>query len=159
MKRRVAITGTGIVSSLGIGSEKFWHAVKNGKSGISKIERIDLSDIPTKVGAEIKDFDPNEFIEKKQIKRTDRFAQYALAATQMAIENAKLDLETLDKERLGVIIGTGIGGIETLENQHQVLLEKGAGRVSAFFVPMMLPNMASGLIAINTGPKVSSNVL
>lgn len=153
MKRRVVITGTGVISSLGIGTEKFWHAVKNGKSGINRIERIDLSDIPTKVGAEIKDFDPNDFIEKKQIKRMDRFAQYALAAAQMAIENAKLNLETLDKERLGVIIGTGIGGIETLENQHQVLLEKGAGRVSAFFVPMMLPNMASGLIAIKYGAK------
>ncbi|MFZ5989099.1 MAG: beta-ketoacyl-ACP synthase II [Bacillota bacterium] len=153
MKRRVVITGTGVISSLGFGTEKFWNSIKNGKSGISRIERVDVSDMPTKVGAEIKDFDPNEFIEKKEVKRMDRFSQYAVAAAQMAIESAKLDIEKVNKERMGVIIGSGIGGIETLENQYQVLNEKGPGRVSAFFVPMMIPNMASGLVSIKYGAK------
>ncbi|MCX7711433.1 MAG: beta-ketoacyl-ACP synthase II [Clostridia bacterium] len=153
MKRRVVITGTGVVSSLGNGTEAFWNSIKNGKCGIHKIERVDISDLPTKVGAEIKDFDPSVYIDKKEIRRMDRFSQYAVSAAQMAIANAKLDLESISKERLGVVIGTGIGGIETLENQHQVLLEKGPGRVSAFFVPMMIPNMASGLIAIRFGAK------
>ncbi|MCC5466281.1 beta-ketoacyl-ACP synthase II [Pelosinus baikalensis] len=153
MNRRVVITGMGAVSSLGIGVDKFWESIKEGKSGISRIERIDVSDLPTQVGAEIKDFDPNQFIEKKEIKRMDKFAQYAMAAAQMAIEIAQLNIETMNKERIGVMIGSGVGGIETIENQHKTLLEKGAGRVSPFFVPMMLANMASGLIAIKYGVK------
>lgn len=153
MKRRVVITGVGAVSSLGIGTNKFWQSIKNGKCGFSKIQRVDVSDLPTQVGAEIKDFDPGEFIDKKELKRMDRFAQFAMAAAQMAVEESKLDFGKINMERVGVIIGTGIGGIETLENQHKVLLEKGPGRISAFFVPMMIPNMASGLIAIKFGAK------
>ena len=153
MKKRVVITGTGVISSLGNSTAEFWHNIKRGKSGISKIDRADVSDLPTTVGAEIKNFDPSEFIDKKEIKRMDRFAQFAVAAAQMAIEDSKLDMEGLDKERLGVIIGTGIGGLETLENQHKILLEKGPGRVSPFFVPMMIPNIAAANIAIKYGAK------
>lgn len=153
MNRRVVITGMGAISSLGIGTDKFWQSIKEGKSGISRIERIDVSDLPTQVAAEIKNFDPTQFIEKKEIKRMDRFAQYAMAATQMAVMEAQLDFDIVNRDRIGVMIGSGVGGIETIENQHKALLEKGAGRVSPFFVPMMLANMASGLIAIKYGIK------
>jgi len=153
MKRRVVITGTGSVSSLGMGSDNLWKSIKIGKCGISRIERIDVSDLPAKVGAEIKDFDPSEFMDKKEVKRTDRFAQFALAAAQMAIEDSKINLDNVNKERVGVIIGTGIGGIETMLAQHREFLEKGYRRVSPFVVPMMIPNMASGLIAIKYGAK------
>ncbi len=153
MNRRVVITGMGAISSLGCGADKLWESIKQGKSGISKIERIDVADLPTQVGAEIKDFDPNQFLEKKEIKRMDRFAQYALAATQMAVEEAKIDFAKINKDRIGTIIGTGIGGIESIENQHRLLLEKGTSRISPFLVPMMLPNMAAGLIAIKYGVK------
>ena len=114
MKRRVVITGVGSVSSLGIGSDNLWKSIKMGKCGISRIERIDVSDLPVKIGAEIKDFDPSEFMDKKEVKRTDRFAQFALAAAKIAIEDSKLNLDKVNKERMGVIIGTGVGGIETL---------------------------------------------
>lgn len=153
MKRRVVITGMGSVSSLGIGNDKLWEGIKTGKSGISRIERVDVSDLPTKVGAEIKNFDPGEFIDRKEIKRMDRYSQYAMAASKMAVEDSKLDIDKVNKERIGVIIGSGIGGIETLENQFHVLGEKGPGRVSAFFVPMMIANMASALVAIKYGAK------
>jgi 3-oxoacyl-[acyl-carrier-protein] synthase II len=153
MNRRVVITGMGAVTSLGCGADQFWQSIKQGKSGISKIERVDVSDLPTQVGAEIRDFDPSQFLEKKELKRMDRFAQYAMAATQMAVEEAKIDFDKVNKKRIGVIIGTGIGGIETIENQHSLLLEKGTSRISPFLVPMMLPNMAAGLVAIRYGVK------
>lgn len=153
MNRRVVITGMGAVSSLGCGADKLWQSIKKGKSGISRIERIDVSDLPTQVGAEIKDFDPNLFLEKKEVKRMDRFSQYAMAATHMAVEEAKINFDNIDKARIGVIMGTGIGGIETIEQQHSMLLEKGTNKISPFLVTMMLPNMAAGLIAIKYGLK------
>ncbi|WP_297421334.1 beta-ketoacyl-ACP synthase II [Clostridium sp.] len=153
MNRRVVITGVGAVSSLGIGADKLWQNIKLGKCGISKIERVDVSDIPTKVASEVKDFNPEDFMDKKEAKRTDRFAQFALASAQLAMENSKLDLEKINKERLGVIIGSGTGGIETVENQCNEFLAKGYRRVSPFLVPMMICNMASGLVAIKFGAK------
>lgn len=148
MQRRVVITGMGAVTSLGMGAEHFWQAIKAGKSGITPIERINVADLPTRIGAEIKEFDASEFIEKKEMKRMDRFAQYAVAATGLAVAHSRLDVAAINRKRAGVIIGTGIGGVETIENQHTVLMERGADRISPFFVPMMLPNMAAGLIAI-----------
>ena len=153
MNRRVVITGMGAVSSFGCGADRLWQSIKQGKSGISRIERVDVSDLSTQVGAEVKDFDPSQFLEKKELKRMDRFAQYALAATQMALEDARIDLAAVNKERIGAMVGTGIGGIESIEEQHSVLLEKGPSRISPFLVPMMLPNMAAGLIAIKYGIK------
>jgi 3-oxoacyl-[acyl-carrier-protein] synthase II len=153
MKRRVVITGVGSVSSLGVGAYKLWESIKEGKCGISTIERIDISNLPVKVGAEVKDFNPEEFIDKKEVKRTDRFAQFALAAAKMAVEDSKLDLDRINKDRMGVIIGTGVGGIETMLNQHSEFLDRGYRRVSPFVVPMMIPNMASGLVAIKFGAK------
>ncbi len=151
MKKRVVITGAGVVSSLGFGLEQFWGSIKEGRNGISEITRIDVSEMSTKVGAEIKDFDPTLFIDKKEARRMDRYNQFAMAASKMAVENAKLDLDSLDRDRCGVIVGSGIGGIETFEEQHSVLLNKGPGRVSPFFIPMMISNMASGRIAIQYG--------
>lgn len=153
MNKRVVITGMGAVTSLGLGADKLWQSVRNGRSGISRIERIDASDFPTQVAAEIKEFDPCQFIEKKEAKRMDRFSQYAAAATQMALEEAGIGIASIDALRTGIIIGSGIGGLETLEHQHHMLLEKGADRVSPFMIPMMLPNMAAGMIAIKYGIK------
>lgn len=151
MKRRVVITGAGVVSSLGFGVEQVWNAVKEGKCGISTVERFDISNYPTKIAAEIKNFEPTDFIDKKEAKRMDKYTQYALAATKMAVETSNIDLESIDKDRAGVIVGSGIGGIETFEDQCRTLLEKGPGRVSPFFIPMMIANMASGRIAIEYG--------
>ncbi len=148
MQRRVVITGMGAVTSLGIGAEHFWQAIKAGKSGITPVERIPVADLPTRIGAEIKEFDTSSFIDKKESKRMDRFAQYAVVATGLAFAHSGLDTAAIDRRRAGVIIGTGIGGVETIENQHTVLLDRGPDRISPFFVPMMLPNMAAGLIAI-----------
>jgi len=153
MQRRVVITGMGAVTSLGLDVPTFWQAIKQGENGITHIERIDTSDLPTKVAAEIKDFDPCNFMDKKEAKRTDRFSQYAMAATKQALDDAKLDKDFLQKETVGLIIGSGIGGLETLETQHEILLTKGADRISPFLIPMMLPNMAAGMTAIKFGIK------
>jgi 3-oxoacyl-[acyl-carrier-protein] synthase II len=153
MSRRVVITGIGAVTSLGVGADKLWESIKAGKSGISIIEGIDVSDLPTKVASQVKKFDPSNFIDKKEVKRMDRFAQFALASAQMAVDDSKLDLEKINKERMGVIIGSGIGGIETLESQYSELIERGPRRISPFLVPMMIANMASGLVAIKFGAK------
>lgn len=153
MKKRVVITGTGAVTPIGIGTQKFWNAVKEGKCGVDIISRYDLSNYSTQVGAEVKDFEPEQFIDKKEAKRMDRYTQFAIAATKMAIEDSGLDLNTINKERLGVILGSGIGGIETFEDQHTTLMNKGPERVSPFFIPMMIANMAAGQISIMTGAK------
>lgn len=153
MNRRVVITGMGAVSSFGSGADLLWESIKQGKSGINKIERIDVLDLPTQVGAEIKKFESERFLEKKETKRMDRFAQYAIAATQLAIEHGKIDFTEIDRKRVGVILGTGVGGVETIESQYAVFQQKGPRRVSPFLIPMMLPNMAAGLIAIRHGLK------
>lgn len=153
MNRRVVITGMGAVTALGVGADKLWDSIRSGKSGVSLIERVDVSDMPTKVASEVKDFDPSDFIDKKEIKRMDRFSQFAVVASQLAMDQSQLNLDKVNKERIGVIIGSGIGGIETLESQYEQLSEKGPRRVSPFLVPMMIGNMASGLVAIRFGVK------
>lgn len=153
MKRRVVITGMGAVSSLGIGAGPLWQSIKEGKSGIGRIERIDVADLPAQIGAEIKGFDPNEFFDKKEIKRMDRFAQFAAASAQMAVEDANLDFNKINKERTGVIMGTSMGGIEIMEKQHKILMEKGPGRISALLTTTMMSNLAAGFIALKYGAK------
>ncbi len=153
MKKRVVITGTGVVSSLGTGTQQFWNAIKEGKSGIDTISRFDATNFSSKVASEVKDFEPTNFMDRKEAKRMDRYNQFAIAAAKMAVEDSKLDLEKTDRTRAGVIVGSGIGGIETLEDQHETYLNKGAGRVSPFFIPMMIGNMATGRIAIEFGFK------
>jgi 3-oxoacyl-[acyl-carrier-protein] synthase II len=151
MSKRVVITGAGVISSLGFGVDKFWASIKEGKCGISTVSRFDVSEFPTKVAAEIKDFEPTDYIDKKEARRMDRYTQYALAAAKLAVEMSGIDFTKMDSFRAGVIVGSGVGGIETLENQHEILMTKGQGRVSPFFIPMMISNMASGRIAIQYG--------
>ena len=148
MKKRVVITGVGVVSSLGIGTEPFWNSIKEGRNGISCVERIDTSNLPTKVAAEIKDFDVSLYVDRKEAKRMDRFTHFVMAASNMAVESSNLKTETLDSDRMGVILGSGIGGIETIEEQHNVLKERGPGRISPFLIPTMISNMAVGHVAI-----------
>lgn len=153
MKKRVVITGMGVVTSLGIGVDNFWNGIKSGKSGIRTVTRFDTEKMPTKVAAIINDFEPTDFIDKKESRRMDRYTHFAMAAAKMAIESSGLNLERIDKDRMGVYVGSGIGGIETLEEQHEIYLTKGPGRVSAFFIPMMIANIAAGRIAIEYGAK------
>ena len=145
-ENRVVVTGLGAVTPIGIGKEKFWDALKTGTNGIGKITRFDPSELTAQIAGEVSDFDPVQFIDKKDIKRMDRYTQFALAATRLAVDDAQLN--NIDSERTGVFIGTGIGGMDTLHNQYQKLFTKGASRISPFFIPMMIANMAAGNIAI-----------
>lgn len=151
--QRVVITGLGAVTPVGCDVKTFWENIKNGVSGVDIVTRFDASNYSCRVGAELKDFNVEEFCDKKEAKRMDRFTQYAVAASMMAVADSGLDLEKTDLERMGVIIGSGIGGMETFEAQSKALLEKGPGRVSPFFIPMMISNMAAGQVAIKTGAK------
>lgn len=149
--RRVVITGIGAVTPVGIGKDAFWNALIEGKSGVGPITRFDVSEYTTKIAGEVSDFVVTDFMDKKEAKRMDRSTQYAVAASKMAIEDAKLDLEAENRERIGVIIGTGIGGMEALYEQYKVLFAKGPSRISPFLVPMMIGNMASGMTSIKFG--------
>lgn len=151
MLNRVVITGLGVISPVGTGLETFWSNLTSGVSGVRRITRFDPTDYSTQIAAEVQDFDPTKYIDKKEARRMDRFTQFALAATSMAIQDAALDLEQVDRDRVGVIMGTGVGGIGTLEEQHKILLNRGPGRVSPFFIPMMIANMGAGQIAITYG--------
>ncbi|GMX62206.1 beta-ketoacyl-ACP synthase II [Paenibacillus elgii] len=154
MKQRVVITGLGVMSALGRDLETFWGNLLSGKSGVSAIESFDVSEYPTRIAAEIKDFNPEDYIDKKEARRMDRFVQFAVAATMTALKDAGLNVkEDTDPERVGVYVGSGIGGLSTWEEQHKILLEKGPKRVSPFFIPMMIANMASGQISMITGAK------
>lgn len=148
MKKRVVITGMGVIHSLGLGLDSFWKAICEGRNGISLVTKFDTSAYDAKVAAEIKNFEPTDYIDKKEVKRMDVFTQYALAAAKLAIEMSGLDMEKEDSFRAGCIVGSGIGGIQTLEDQHQILATKGPGRVSPFFITSMIANMAAGRIAI-----------
>lgn len=153
MKKRVVITGLGVVSSLGNDVKSFWNNIINGVSGIGFIERFDTEQFTVKIGAEVKNFNIEEFVDKKEARRMDRNAQYAIGASVSAIKDSGLDTEKVNKDRMGVILGCGVGGIETFEEQLSVFKEKGAKRVSPFFVPMMIANMAAGQVAMLTGAR------
>jgi len=153
MKNRVVVTGLGVVSPVGIGKEKFWESLINGQSGVDKITRFDVSNYSTQIAAEVKDFNPQDYLDKKEAKRMDKFTQYGVAAAKLALQDANLEITEENAEDVGVIVASGIGGIETLEEQHKILLEKGPGRVSPFLIPMMIINMAGGQISISTGAK------
>lgn len=152
MKRRVVITGLGVVSPIGTG-DAFWENVKKGTCGISPIESFDTTEFSVKLAAEVKDFDPTVYMDKKEAKRQDRYSQFALAAADIAVKSSSLDIEKVDSDRFGVIVGSAVGGIHTIETEHAKLLEKGPSKVSTFFIPMMLSNIASGLIAIKYQAK------
>ena len=154
--RRVVITGLGAVTPVGIGKDEFWNSLIQGKSGIGPITRFDTENFTTKIAAELKDFNPEDFLDKKEARRMDRFAQYSVAAAKLAIEDGNIDLDTVDRNNVGVIFGTGIGGVETFEAEHSKLLDRGPGRVSPLFIPMMISNMGTAQISMNLGLKGST---
>lgn len=149
---RVVVTGIGIISSLG-GKDELWQNLLQGVSGIDLITRFDVSGLPVQIGAEVRDFDPTLYLEHKDARRMDRFVQFAVAAAKESAEDAGLSIPFSNGERVGALVGSGIGGIETIQNQAKILFERGIDRMSPFFVPMMIPDMASGQIAIHTGAK------
>lgn len=147
-ENRVVVTGLGAVSPVGIGKEKFWSALTSGTNGIKKISLFDAAEYTSQIAGEVTDFDPAQFIDRKEIKRMDRYTQFALAATRLAFDDANLTADKIDGDRAGVFVGTGIGGMMTLHNQYEKLFSKGPSRISPFFIPMMIANMAAGNIAI-----------
>ena len=153
MKKRVVVTGIGAVTPIGNDANTTWENAINGVSGVGPLTRVDANQFPTKVAAELKDFNPENFMDKKEARRMDRFTQYAMAASFMAVKDANLDINESNAPRVGVWIGSGIGGMETFENQYKTFLEKGPRRVSPFFVPMMIPDMATGQVSIALGAK------
>ena len=153
MGKRVVITGMGCVTPVGNDLNTFWENIKNGQSGIDIITRFDTENFEVKLAAEVKDFDPSLYMDKKEARRMDLYSQYAVAASKMAVDDAKLDIESIDKERFGVIVGSGIGGIGTIEKEHEKMLTKGPKRVSPLLIPMIIGNMAAGNIAIQFGAK------
>ena len=151
--RRVVVTGLGLVTPLGTGVEKTWKALCAGESGIGRITRFDPTGYDAQIAGEVKDFDPAQFIEKKEIKKMDTFIHYAVGGSQLAVDDAKLKVAPEEATRVGVYIGSGIGGLGSIEHYHDVLREKGPGRVSPFFIPMTIINLASGQVAIRVGAK------
>lgn len=158
-KRRVVITGIGLVTPLGLGKEVNWQALLEGRSGISLISRFDTSRFSTKIAGEIKNFDPQQFMDRKEARKMDLFVQYAIAAAQLAVDDSGIDLAKLEGERTGVYVGSGIGGIGSIEETHRVLMEKGPERVSPFFIVQTIINEAPGHISIRyraKGPNMSN---
>jgi 3-oxoacyl-[acyl-carrier-protein] synthase II len=151
--RRVVVTGLGLVTPLGIGREQTWKALCAGQSGIGRITRFDPTGYDAQIAGEVKGFDPAQFIEKKEIKKMDTFIHYAVAASQLAVDDAVLKVAPEESARVGVYIGSGIGGLGSIEHYHQILRDKGPGRVSPFFIPMTIINLASGQVAIRLGAK------
>ena len=153
MKRRVVVTGIGVISPLGTGIEKNWKRILEGRSGIRRITKFDATNFPVQIAGEVPDFNPDDFIEKKEIKKMDTFIQYALAASIMAQKDAGLEITSDNAERVGVYIGSGIGGLPAIEHWHSILKEKGPDRITPFFIPMVLINLASGQVSIRLGAK------
>jgi len=153
LKRRVVITGVGLVTPLGVGIDNVWTEILKGRSGIAPLTRFDSTQHDTKIAGEVKGFNAEEYVSAKEMKRMDLFIQYALAATKVAMGDSGLDISKEDAERIGVIVGTGLGGLPTLERYHSILLERGPGRISPFFIPMLIANEAPGHIAIQYGIK------
>jgi 3-oxoacyl-[acyl-carrier-protein] synthase II len=157
--RRVVVTGIGTVSALGIGAEKNWQSLLAGKSGIDRITRFDCSTFPTQIAGEVKDFNAEDYIDKKEIRKMDLFIQYAVAAADEAVNDAKLVINDENAERVGVLVGAGLGGLPTIEKYHSAYLEGGYKKISPFFIPMLITNLAPGQISMRfgaKGPNVSS---
>ena len=156
-KRRVVVTGLGVVSPVGHTIDKFWNSLLEGKSGVKRLTRFDPSHYTCMIGAEITDFDPSSYLSPKELKRMDRFVQFAVVGAKKAVADSGIDLEKIDRERFGVLVGSGCGGLHTIEAEHRQYLalgpEKGPGRISPFLIPMLIINMASGQISITLGLK------
>lgn len=152
-RRRVVITGVGLVSPLGVGTETTWRRLLKGESGIGPITRFDASEYPSRIAGEVPDFDPLQFLDKKDLKKTDRFIQLALAGSQFAMDDSGLVIDIENASRVGVIIGSGIGGLPLIERTHTTLLEKGPQRITPFFIPGLIVNMAAGQVSIRFGAR------
>ncbi len=152
-ERRVVVTGLGVVSPVGIGVDRFWNAMMEGRSGVGRISAWDPADLDTQIAAEVRDFDPTDFMDRKEARRNDRFVLFAYAAARMALEDSGLAITPQNATRVGVLIGSGIGGAITWEEQTRILESKGPNRVSPFFIPNVIMNMASGVVSIITGAK------
>jgi len=151
--RRVVITGMGVVSPIANGREEYWRSLKEGRNGVGSITLFDPADYSVRIAAEVRDFDPENWMERKEARRADRVIQFAVAASDMAVNDASLDVDSLDPDRFGVFIGSGEGGISTMYEGMKVLLEKGPSRVGPFCVPMMLSNMPAAYVAIRFGAR------
>lgn len=152
-RRRVVITGVGVVSPLGTGVEKNWQALMEGRSGVGLVTRFDVSDFPTRIAGEVKDFVPENFIEKKDVKKMDPFIQYAVAAAKMAMDESRLPITPDNEDMVGAIVGVGIGGLTSIEEYHKLFLETRLKKVSPFFIPKLIANLAPGQISIRYGAK------
>ena len=152
-KKRVVVTGLGLITPLGIGVDASWHGLIEGRSGIRRITQFDASQFPTKIAGEVEGFNPEDFIETKEVKKMDRFIHFAFAAATMAMSDSGLKITEANAERTGVFVGSGMGGLHTIEHYHSVFLEKGPRRISPFFIPMLVVNLASGQISIRFGAK------
>ena len=153
MENKVVVTGLGVVSPIGLTVDDFWESLKRGTGGIGRITRFNASEYDNRIAGELKDFDPGQYISHKDLRRMDLYTQYAVVASHQAVADASLDMSAENPDRVGVIVGSGIGGIDTWEKQHTILLEKGPGRVSPFFVPMMISDIAAGHISMIFGAK------
>ena len=151
--RRVVITGVGLVSPLGIGTEATWDALLRGESGIAEITRFDTTDYPCRIAGEVKGFEPSDFVDKKDVKKSDTFIHYAMAAAHFAMEDSGLVVDDGNRERVGVLIGSGIGGLPVIEATHETLLKRGPRRISPFFIPSLIVNMAAGMVSIRYGAQ------
>ena len=156
MERRVVITGLGAITPIGNDAKEFWKSIKEGKCGIDQITKFDTTDFKVKLAAEVKGYNPEDYFDRREAKRLDTFSQYAMIASREAWKDSRLDKETENMERVGVIIGSGIGGIETIETENQKCIERGPDRVSPMYIPMGILNMATGNVAIDIGVKGES---
>src|SRR5512142_1807888 len=152
-RRRVVVTGMGLVSPVGIGVEESWSALVAGRSGVGPITLFDASTFPTRIAAEVKGFDPAKFMDRKEVRRNDRFIQFALAAADMAVKDSGLDMSREDPEKVGCIVGAGIGGLGSIEEEYRTFLEKGVRKIGPFFIPSLIINLAPGQISIKYGMK------
>ncbi|MGB0290729.1 MAG: beta-ketoacyl synthase N-terminal-like domain-containing protein, partial [Opitutales bacterium] len=150
---RVVVTGIGTIASQGTGIDSFWEALLAGKSGIDTVQSFDITDYPSKVGSEVRDFEAGDFMDPKEARRNDRYTHFAVAASKLALQDGGLDCSTPDPERFGVLVGSGIGGMNTIQEQSFRLFEKGPRKVSPFMIPSLIANIASGVVAIETGAR------
>jgi 3-oxoacyl-[acyl-carrier-protein] synthase II len=152
-KRRVVVTGIGMISPLGIGNDATWQGLIKGRSGIGRITKFDPAAFACQIAGEVRGFEPEKWIEKKEVKKSDTFIHYAIAAAQMAVDDSGLDMKAEDGDRVGVVIGSGIGGLPLIEEMHQKMMERGPSRISPFFIPGLIVNLASGQISIRFGAR------
>lgn len=153
MPRRVVVTGVGLLSAVGTGTDECWSAIRDGKNGIGCITQFDASEFSCRIAGEVKNFDPLRYVDKKDVKKMGRFIQFALAAAEFAVESAQLKILAEESENIGVYIGSGIGGFEVIEREHKILIERGPSRISPFFIPSCIVNLASGYVSIRYGAK------